>query len=225
MITIYLYYMEYRCEICDKEYISKSGLWKHSKKHMVNDVTVSVINKSTFGKIVCKYCKKEFKSRQSRWRHEKGCSNKNKLEEKIENIEIKLKKLNIVKPEYILTLLDNEIKILNSAFGIGFTYYKKLTEIILENYKLIFENNIDNINLNKIKIIKENIRNIKKMVTERFDHKYYLKNLVLLNEVPVKKVVNNQKKYKYSNNYNNNLTDSNTSDSYSSDSSYQSSII
>lgn len=52
------------CLLCEKEYNSYMGLWKHKKtKHIENDK--KEINNKT-----CKYCNKEFSDRRNRWRHE-----------------------------------------------------------------------------------------------------------------------------------------------------------
>ncbi len=52
------------CSVCSLEFKSRSGLWKHSKKHMIND---QHNNKTIYS---CKYCKKELSDRHSRWKHE-----------------------------------------------------------------------------------------------------------------------------------------------------------
>ena len=53
----------YMCEICNKLYKNRSGLWKHKKtKH--NDKPIKNDSK------ICKYCNKEFSDRSNRWRHE-----------------------------------------------------------------------------------------------------------------------------------------------------------
>jgi hypothetical protein len=52
------------CLLCEKEYTSYMGLWKHKKtKHIENEK--KEINNKT-----CKYCNKEFSDRRNRWRHE-----------------------------------------------------------------------------------------------------------------------------------------------------------
>ncbi len=58
----------YICLICEKEYNSYMGLWKHKKiKHNENEEIVKKeINNKT-----CKYCNKEFTDRSNKWRHEK----------------------------------------------------------------------------------------------------------------------------------------------------------
>jgi hypothetical protein len=56
------------CLICEKEYNSYMGLWKHKKiKHnQTEEIEKKEINNKT-----CKYCNKEFSDRSNKWRHEK----------------------------------------------------------------------------------------------------------------------------------------------------------
>ena len=56
------------CLICEKEYNSYMGLWKHKKtKHNQTEE----IEKKTINNNTCKYCNKEFSDRSNKWRHEK----------------------------------------------------------------------------------------------------------------------------------------------------------
>ncbi len=84
---------KFRCNICNKSYKDKSGLWYHNKKHHVenNDlqsnhiVTLShknsnpevtkILPKTNEKVLSCKYCLKVFKYKQGRWRHEQNCKN------------------------------------------------------------------------------------------------------------------------------------------------------
>ncbi len=52
------------CSACTLEFKSRSGLWKHKKKHHSDDE--QTIEK----RVSCKYCKKELSDRYSRWKHE-----------------------------------------------------------------------------------------------------------------------------------------------------------
>lgn len=58
---------EFNCKICNLEFKTRSGLWKHNKIHATE------LEK----KHLCKYCEKELCNRQSRWRHEKQSCAKN----------------------------------------------------------------------------------------------------------------------------------------------------
>jgi len=54
----------YKCVICNKEYNSYMGAWKH-KNNKHNEIKAEKINNKQ-----CKYCNKEFSDRRNRWRHE-----------------------------------------------------------------------------------------------------------------------------------------------------------
>ena len=81
---------EYVCNICDKKYKNKSGIWKHNNKYhkeigiQTNHNDVYQCNQNVYidddNKEMneCKYCKKCLSNRQSRWRHEQKCQLKNK---------------------------------------------------------------------------------------------------------------------------------------------------
>jgi len=77
----------FRCNICNKDYASKSSLCNHNKKfhtlnskHEVNNCKHNgkhKVNISKHSNIIvgntCKYCNNNFSCKQSRWRHEKTC--------------------------------------------------------------------------------------------------------------------------------------------------------
>lgn len=60
---------EFYCNICNINFKTNSGLWKHNKKHQPENE----LNK----KHICKYCEKELSNRHSRWRHENNTCTKN----------------------------------------------------------------------------------------------------------------------------------------------------
>lgn len=60
---------EFSCNMCNLKFETKSGLWKHNKKHLPD----TEVNK----KHLCKYCEKELSNRHSRWRHENQTCQKN----------------------------------------------------------------------------------------------------------------------------------------------------
>ena len=63
---------EFKCNICDLEYKTQSGLWKHNKLHHM------ILSESKPDKKhLCKYCCKELSDRQSRWKHETKVCKKN----------------------------------------------------------------------------------------------------------------------------------------------------
>ena len=114
--------MEYRCNICKKQYSSYQSLWIHNKKYHTTDVSQRNKNVthhvSNVNIISCKYCKIHFNSRQSRWRHEKICTNDNKedtgLKQELEKVK---EELAILKQEQqkIKTPNINKGKIYNTT--------------------------------------------------------------------------------------------------------------
>ena len=83
---------KFRCNICDKLYKDKSGLWYHNKKNHIlksidsnpkviiqiknsnPNVTLN-LSESNEKVLSCKYCLKVFKYKQGKWRHEQNCKN------------------------------------------------------------------------------------------------------------------------------------------------------
>jgi hypothetical protein len=92
--------MPYNCNICNKQFISNSGFWKHNKKYhqSIHNIQVSQskpevsqskpevsqskpeVSQSkldVFIKNKCKFCNKILSCKQSKYKHEKICANKN----------------------------------------------------------------------------------------------------------------------------------------------------
>ena len=109
--------MKYTCDICDKSYKDKSGLWYHNRKYHFNLISqksaknqsniqpTSVKNQPIIIQSVlntkhsileCKYCNKSYKHIQSRWKHEQKCKVKSnndeimELKKKLKDIEDKI---------------------------------------------------------------------------------------------------------------------------------------
>jgi hypothetical protein len=81
----------FRCNICNKNYKDKSGLWYHNNKYhsmesnqnnpnvtISNNPEVTIQSPCKHDGLSCKYCSKVFKFKQGRWRHEQTCEIKNK---------------------------------------------------------------------------------------------------------------------------------------------------
>ncbi len=74
---------EFKCKLCNIEFKTRSGLWKHN-----NNKHTEVQEE----KNLCKYCNKELSDRHSRWKHEtKVCKKNPEIKEKL------LKTNNIIK--------------------------------------------------------------------------------------------------------------------------------
>lgn len=86
--------MEFKCIECNKEFQTRSGLWKHIVKH--NKIKTleeqSLNNLKTYN---CRHCDKKYKNKQNRWFHEKKCkeNNKNPLTEQIKKLSDEIDKL------------------------------------------------------------------------------------------------------------------------------------
>jgi hypothetical protein len=80
--------IKYRCELCNKNYKDKSGLWYHNNKyHLIPDNKMQTFDnipdnkmqtfdnkKEIFNNRICKFCNKVFSHRNSRWKHEQKCN-------------------------------------------------------------------------------------------------------------------------------------------------------
>ncbi len=62
----------YKCDICFKEYMTKSGLYKHN-------IRIHDMKNKIECKYECKFCNKIFNFRQNKWSHEKICKIKDNL--------------------------------------------------------------------------------------------------------------------------------------------------
>jgi len=130
--------MEYKCNICIKEYSSYKSLWLHNYKyHKQNEKNV-VENVVIKGKNVviedknnivdnrtCKYCKKKLCDRKYRWKHEQKCKSKEYKKDEMVELKTEIEKLKqqINNPKYniqnahsITNNIDNSQKIINN-FG------------------------------------------------------------------------------------------------------------
>ncbi len=71
---------KYFCKLCNLNYKSRTGLWKHNKNYHDN-IKKNHNENNQKSTNVCIYCEKVLSDRQSRWRHEKICKKKNNIEE------------------------------------------------------------------------------------------------------------------------------------------------
>jgi DNA-directed RNA polymerase subunit RPC12/RpoP len=138
--------LEYKCNICKKDYSSYKSLWLHNYKYHNTNISSknnpesseesskesSENNPESSNKIYkCRKCNKEYKYIQGRWKHEQKCkfieNNKiedikdikiNKMEEEIEKLkqQINATKSNVQNAHSITNNIDNSQKIINN-FG------------------------------------------------------------------------------------------------------------
>ena len=111
---------DYLCKICNKEYKSYMGYWKHNNKYHNNisqqKVNIKSINsqqkvniKSTNNqqndnillinekKFPCKYCDKNLSFKQSKWIHEQKCGSQSDPSGRETAIKLNMMKLIIIK--------------------------------------------------------------------------------------------------------------------------------
>jgi hypothetical protein len=80
--------MNFNCTICNREFKTKSGLWKHTVKHNIKNPT----EKKVYN---CRYCNRDFNIKQSRWAHEQKCKQINNipLEEQVKKLSEEIKEI------------------------------------------------------------------------------------------------------------------------------------
>jgi hypothetical protein len=85
--------MSYNCEKCNKNFKSRSGLWKHTNNHKNDDEETE--NNQEEKIFNCCYCNKKLASRQGKWRHEKKCkaTNNLSLEEQVKKLSDEIQKI------------------------------------------------------------------------------------------------------------------------------------
>ncbi len=121
---------QFICDLCNKNYKDKSGLWYHNKKFHDIKSHAEVSLKSVESKSVknnlysCKYCDNEYKHKQSKYKHEKTCMNKNQnnnLVTKIEKLEKQIDKLKNKPTKKIINNINNigSINTFNKICNIG----------------------------------------------------------------------------------------------------------
>ena len=133
--------MEYKCEICIKNYKSYQSLWNHNYKYHNFNILKKITN------LYCKYCNKKISRIDNLHRHEIKCKIKN---ENISNFELEIirlkNQLNTIKYNKYL-LCDNSYTCKNN---------NKIIKIVNNN----IINNINNSNINIANIGNENIKQL-----------------------------------------------------------------
>ena len=144
--------MEYKCDICIRDYSSYKSLWlhnykyhkvedtfdkpkdKHNDKHLIN----KNVDKKVDKKYLCSKCNKSFDFYQSRWRHEKKCDysdNKNKdTEIKIQKKQISDMQKQIDELKKMITMTNVPKNIKQNANNINNGNIDNSKKIIINNF-------------------------------------------------------------------------------------------
>jgi hypothetical protein len=107
----------YKCEICFKEYMTKSGLYKHN-------INIHDMKNKIECKYECKFCNKIFNFRQNKWSHEKIC--------KTGNNQPLLEQVKILTDE--IALLKNKSNIINNNSNNTITNTNTINNNIIINH-------------------------------------------------------------------------------------------
>jgi hypothetical protein len=210
--------MPYNCNICNKEFISNSGFWKHNKKyHQSILINVSKImsnncqNLSNIcqnssnncqnmlnNKFKCDYCNKICNSRQSKWYHIKKC--KKEYDEK-QNKLIELENKNKLENDKLKNEIEQLKHLLHKTLKVKPNLLNKIN-----NSKIINSNNTINNNNNTINIVKFGTEDLQNIFTEKQMFNLINKGGLCINE-SIKYIHFNDKKPEYKNIFITNLKD------------------
>jgi len=151
--------MEYKCNVCVKDYSSYKSLWNHIKKFHKTQSAESQLNvsvksaesKQQFKTVLdCKYCNKSYNHKQSRWRHEKICKIKNTAIIKQESKETKETNITNNINKGVINNNNNTTNIIK--FGsediINILTKKQIAKILNSRYQAI-EESIRTVHFNK----------------------------------------------------------------------------
>jgi len=191
--------MEYKCNTCDKKYVSYKSLWNHNKKfhtiknvqnvapnvvqcpenvsNVVHDVAVNIQQENK----ICKKCNKTFCDRIYRWRHEKKC---NEVKNQKSEIELMKKQIEDIKQES-----KKEMESLKNQLQKALKIHPKTLQKI--NKQL---NNNGTINNNTINIIQLGKEDLSKMLST--DEKMKILNRQAMGINDLVKLVHTSGKYK-----------------------------
>ena len=147
--------VHYICNICNINYKTYNGRWKHNKKYHSNNLDsnqhkINIYQHSNQHKIniyqhsdkhennilECKNCKKIFSFIQSRWRHEKTCNKKDEIIELKNKLDQLEKKVNKKSNKKIINNTNNGTIINNNI---------TINKIGTENLALLNDNEISQI--------------------------------------------------------------------------------
>jgi hypothetical protein len=197
-----------RCELCNKNYNTLSGLWKHNNKYHIIHITqipqiipqnpTYIPQNPTLNNLECKKCNKILSRYDSLKRHELKCKNNNITKNELDKMKEEIRK-----------------DIMNEIIKNCKIHPKTLQKI---NNQLVNNNTINNINnninngtinnkiINNINIVKFGSENIKEILNEE-EIKMILNSRYTAIEESIKKVHFNDDKPEYRNIYITNLRD------------------
>jgi hypothetical protein len=212
-----------KCDICNKNYSSKTSLYNHNKKfHPIIEYKCIICNKNYASKISlynhnnkfhpiieykCIICNKIYNNYNSKWHHEKTCK-LNNLEEKINKIEINnnIQNQNNIQNHTNIqnqTNIQNNIYVKFPNFCYGDLLTKKETLKILNKMRYSIEESIKTIHCNDKYPKHKNIfiTNLKSDIAHIFDGNKIIsvnKKQVIneLIEQHINEIINSITKYK-----------------------------
>lgn len=142
-----------RCELCNKNYNTLSGLWKHNKKFHKESKSFksplvgpskSFVSPSVSNRFyMCKFCNKTYNNKNSKWSHQNKCKSNSNILQKNKYIKTpQIKNNNIIKNSNVNTFnksnCNNKTIIINN-------YGNDNLEYISEKFKdKLFKNLLDN---------------------------------------------------------------------------------
>ena len=150
--------MEQICSLCNKTYSTKHGLLKHRRNiHNIYCIEKERKRDEKTNCYSCRYCKKEYTISQSRWYHEQTCSEKEKKQKIVEEIE-RIKLENEKMKEDAIKHKDEIIRLQNKLLKckrIDNKTFKAVNKILIER-SLQNSNNNNNNNTNSHNTINNN---------------------------------------------------------------------
>lgn len=134
---------KYICNICNKNYSSKSSLCNHNKKFHKDEYipNVTICNQENIiqsipddidTKYLCKYCNKNYSNRQNKWKHEQKCKKNH-----IKTEETKQKELEVLKLKEEKEILRLKIKLANTDKVDNNITIKKLNKMLHDQHTKI----------------------------------------------------------------------------------------
>ncbi len=101
----------YKCEICDLEYSSRMGYYKHNKQYHENKIGKIGRKKIEDKTFCCAFCNKEFNYNQNKWFHEKKCKQNNETSNDFKQmkneIEMLKKKIETLESKPVSNITNN----------------------------------------------------------------------------------------------------------------------